>query len=527
MDSLEGRRLDDFIFAVKLAMIFLLVGAVLSFAKEWWLTRWINARREQRFRELGSLYFSEAAFSRVESRLPGASTVQRLVDDVRDWANDLVELQYSGITSVVSAILLGYTLLNIVPVITVAGLEIYGPMLWFSVGLFLITSSVLHFIGRRMPDRESLRANAEGHLRESLARTREYSVSISLQHGGEHEHRSIHGKMIDACVATAHLALLRARMSAATFLLSPYEIFAWIALSTLYFRGELSLGQVFQGTMAHAAMGSALGWVYSHYGDIARLRATNRRLIDWRNSVAGLAAESAAGLHLESADSLRVSELCIFVPEQGEPRGRVVRIPDFLVTPGEAVLLQAPSGFGKSLLFSVIAGVWPWASGCVSVPRGALWVPQRPFFPQADLRRAVSYPGSPTFELRELMPALERVNLLHLMAFGSSVVDWNNTLSGGELARLAIVRAVLQGPRWLFLDEPTAALDQEAMRACWTWLHEVPDLTIVAISHQPLDAVGRFRVIDLSADAGESSLRGATSGGDDVCRAKGLPMEES
>lgn len=528
IDSLEDRRIDNFVFAIKLAMVFLLVGAILSFVKEWWLVHWINIRRELRFRDLGSLYFSGATIALLESTVPESNTVQRLVDDVREWAKDLVELQCSGIGSAISAGLLGFTLWGIIPEIHIAGFTIYGPMFWFSILLFSATSSVLHGIGRSMPERESRRANSEGRFREEMARISEYSRSISLQQGGERERGATLKMLAAACGATAHLAMLRARISAASFLLSPYELFAWLALSTFFFRGELSLGQVFQGTMVHAAMGSALGWLYSHYGDIARVRAANMRLNAWRQNTVDLVEDSITDLRRETADVLCVKELKIFVPDKGEPRGRTVDIPDFLVHPGESVLLRAPSGFGKSLLFSVAAGVWPWASGSVSVPNGALWIPQRPFFPQADLVQAVSYPGVPMFDIRELALGLERVNLSHLLAFGSEVIDWNNTLSGGELSRLAIVRAVLQRPRWLFLDEATAALDAAAAKVCWTWLHEIENMTIVAISHQPVNSTKWSRVIDLTTGAVTPRLRDvATGSGDDARHRRNTAQAES
>src|SRR5690606_30508074 len=60
--------------------------------------------------------------------------------------------------------------------------------------------------------------------------------------------------------------------------------------------------------------------------------------------------------------------------------------------PGEHTLLQGPSGSGKSTLFRALAGIWPWARGQVALPRDAMFIPQRPYFPDGSLRDALAYP---------------------------------------------------------------------------------------------------------------------------------------
>ena len=63
---------------------------------------------------------------------------------------------------------------------------------------------------------------------------------------------------------------------------------------------------------------------------------------------------------------------------------------------------------------------------------------------------------------------------------------WSQRLSGGEQQRLAVARALLLRPDWLFMDEATASLDPEAESELYATLRrQLPDTTIISIAHRP------------------------------------------
>ncbi len=63
--------------------------------------------------------------------------------------------------------------------------------------------------------------------------------------------------------------------------------------------------------------------------------------------------------------------------------------------------------------------------------------------------------------------------------------NWAQVLSGGEQQRLAFARALLNKPDWLFLDEATASLPEDAQAALYRLLKQrLPATTVVSIGHR-------------------------------------------
>jgi putative ATP-binding cassette transporter len=163
-------------------------------------------------------------------------------------------------------------------------------------------------------------------------------------------------------------------------------------------------------------------------------------------------------------------------------------VDDMTIAAGERVLVTGPSGSGKSTLFRAIAGIWPFGTGHIVVPKGAKIValPQRPYFPVATLAAAVTYPAEPgTFSAEALAEVVTAVGLASLAEALTDEAHWNRMLSLGEQQRLGIARAVLQAPDYLFLDEATASLDEPAEAALYRLLEtRLPAATIVSIGHR-------------------------------------------
>jgi putative ATP-binding cassette transporter len=256
-----------------------------------------------------------------------------------------------------------------------------------------------------------------------------------------------------------------------------------------YFSGAIQLGGLVQIANAFGQVQQSLSWFINAYPTFASWKATVDRLTGFHTAVMmaqeqqraspGVAVEASEGSALE----LEQVDLAL-------PTGRTLLSKgDLQITEGARVLVKGPSGAGKSTLFRAIAGIWPFGGGRVRLPRNfrALFLPQRPYFPLGTLHAALCYPAEPdAFTEDQTKEALVAVGLARMTGRMQEEANWSMQLSGGEQQRVAVARALLHKPNWLFMDEATSALDEPAETALMVLLQQrLPATTVVSIAHRP------------------------------------------
>ena len=412
---------------------------------------------------------------------------QRIADDLHSFVNSTLSLGLGLLSNVVSLFSFVGILWGLSGAMTVFGVSIPGYMVWVALAYAIIGTWLTHLVGRPLVGLNFRQQRVEADFRYALVRLRENMEGIAL-YGGEGQekgnllHRFGHviGNFRAIMVRTIYLNSLIAGYGQVA------SVFPIVVAAPRYFAGQMQLGELMQTAGAFNRVQDAMSWFVEAYSSIAAWRATTERLITFDQAIRLAQAASEQGLFVTPSTDGTISlrDLTLELPDGTE----LLADTDLTLRPGNSVILSGRSGSGKSTLFRAIAGIWPFGRGEVARPAGrCLFLPQRPYIPLGDLRHAVSYPAPVgAYSRGEVAAALEAVGLHDLVSQMDADEPWAQRLSGGEQQRLAVARALLAKPDWLFLDEATASLDTESEAELYQMLKDrLPDTTIVSIAHRP------------------------------------------
>lgn len=181
------------------------------------------------------------------------------------------------------------------------------------------------------------------------------------------------------------------------------------------------------------------------------------------------------------------------------------------VSPGEVLTLMGPSGCGKSTLLAGIAGqlplplraegrVWldwneltrtpPWRRGVGLLFQDDL------LFPHLTVGQNLRFALSPQAAPDAVAQALRQADMKEMAA------AYPATLSGGQRARISVLRTLLAAPAALLLDEPFSRLDAPLRRRFRHWVYQqIAERAIPAIlvTHDRADAPPGGRIVTLAA----------------------------
>jgi len=236
------------------------------------------------------------------------------------------------------------------------------------------------------------------------------------------------------------------------------------------------------------------------------------------------------------AEILRVRELYKF-HGKGERKNAVLRGVTLGVEEGRFVCVMGPSGSGKSTLLHLVAGLDEPSAGTVELAGkdlGSLSQRQRTLLRRATIGYVFQF-----FNLLPNLSVVENVGLPLAIAGRGGASEREvvppllerfgiqgrsdalpHELSGGEMQRTSIARALAGGQPLLLCDEPTGNLSQQAGQEAMETLRGVSDRdgrSVLLVTHNPRDAT--------YADEVHFLVDGQIAA-DHVLRGPGIPVED-
>ncbi|WP_238382535.1 type I secretion system permease/ATPase [Tabrizicola thermarum] len=268
---------------------------------------------------------------------------------------------------------------------------------------------------------------------------------------------------------------------------------AWLVL-----RQELSAGAMIAASILMGRALQPLEQAVAQWSVVTRARQARTRL-------GGLLADAPPSPPRTDLPRPRplveVQALTVVPPGGSAP---VLRNLTFTLPPGQALGVIGPSGSGKSSLARALTGVWRPASGRIRLDGATLdqYDPDRlggylGYLPQ----RVTLFDGTVADNIARLHPGADAAAVVaaakaaaaHDMilklpnGYDTQVATMGSQLSGGQIQRIGLARALFGDPVLLILDEPNANLDNEGSIALNTAIRtaKARGASVLIMAHRP------------------------------------------
>jgi vitamin B12/bleomycin/antimicrobial peptide transport system ATP-binding/permease protein len=398
-------------------------------------------------------------------------------------------------------------------VFALGGVATYFAILWSispSLALILIGYATMgtYFsvvIGRRLVGLNYYQERYQADFRFGLVHVRDNAEPIFIYCGEQHESDQLRRRFSKVVANFKQLILWERNLGFFTdsyhsvVVLVPY----WF-LAGAYVSGRLQFGQVVQAATAFMALHTSLSIIVTGFPSIADYANQVTRLTEFLDEAeAARLAETDGREMIEIVEGPRVGveHLTVMTPGAGK---KLIFDLTADASALEPLLVQGPSGTGKTSLMRAMAGLWREGSGAVIRPAlpDVMFLPQRPYMILGSLRDQLTYPRAAGVSDEQLNEALRAVNLSDLAdRFGGldAEMHWADVLSPGEQQRLSFARLLLNRPQYAFLDEATSALDVDNEQLMYELLKQ-RQIPFLSAGHRPTLLKFHRNVLELSAN---------------------------
>jgi putative ATP-binding cassette transporter len=331
-------------------------------------------------------------------------------------------------------------------------------------------------------------ANAD--FRFGLLRVRENAETIAFFRGEDMEDRQVQGRIRRVIGKKMDIFYYQMWTGAITRLFGDiWTLAPLLFIYPLYFTGQIEFGLIALATTAAAQMRQSIMQLQEYIPFLAGVAPSVVRLahiVERFDELEAQANRRDAQIEIVRDDRIELRNVCFETPGGEQQLARNVSL---AVELGESLIIIGQTGVGKSSILRTMAGLWTRGTGAMVMPHpdDMMFVPQRPYMMLGDLRAQLLYPnGRSDMTEEEFQAVLERVCLPDLIEKAGGLDaqrDWSKVFSLGEQQRISFARILISGPRFVFLDEATSAVDVPTEASLYRTLIET-GVTYVSVGHR-------------------------------------------
>lgn len=268
---------------------------------------------------------------------------------------------------------------------------------------------------------------------------------------------------------------------------------AWLVL-----KGELSAGAMIAGSILLGRALQPIEQAVGQWAVVTRAQEANRRLSDLLSRM----PEEPTRTALPKPKAVLEAQNLTVIPP-GEMQA-VLRAVSFRIEPGQAMGVIGPSGAGKSTLARALIGVWKPAGGKVRLDGATLdqydpdilgsyigYLPQRITLFDGTIAENIARLHSGA-DPAQIVDAAKRAAAHDMIiklpeGYDTRISQIGGRLSGGQIQRIGLARALYGNPVILVLDEPNSNLDNDGTIALNTAIRTTKEAggAVLIMAHRP------------------------------------------